>query len=69
MIELAGQVLSLTGASVKVVHQPLPSDDPKQRRPDITLAKARLGWEPRVELAEGLAYTISYFRSLAPVDG
>jgi UDP-glucuronate decarboxylase len=69
MIELAERVLKLTGAKVKVVHQPLPADDPKQRQPDITLARSKLGWEPRVELAEGLASTISYFRSLAPSHG
>ena len=63
MIELAEKVLKLTGAHVKVVHQPLPSDDPRQRRPDITLAKETLGWEPKVELAEGLQHTIAYFRA------
>jgi UDP-glucuronate decarboxylase len=64
MIELADRVLNLTGAKVKVVHQPLPSDDPKQRRPDITLAREKLGWVPKVELAEGLKHTIDYFRAL-----
>jgi nucleoside-diphosphate-sugar epimerase len=59
-------VLKLTGASVKVIHQPLPADDPRQRRPDISLARETLGWEPRVELAEGLANTIAYFRTLSP---
>jgi UDP-glucuronate decarboxylase len=63
MIELADRVLKLTGAQVKVVHQPLPSDDPRQRRPDITLARDKLGWEPKVELAEGLEHTIGYFRA------
>jgi UDP-glucuronate decarboxylase len=64
MIELAERVLALTAARVTVVHQPLPSDDPKQRRPDITLAKDKLGWEPKVELAEGLQHTIGYFRTV-----
>jgi UDP-glucuronate decarboxylase len=45
------------------VYRPLPSDDPKRRKPDITLAKALLGWEPKVPLADGLAKTIEYFRS------
>ena len=66
MMELSSQVLKLTGASVKVIHQPLPADDPRQRRPDISLARETLGWEPRVELAEGLANTIAYFRTLSP---
>ena len=64
MLELAENVLKLTGAKVKVVHQPLPSDDPRQRRPDISLAREKLGWEPKIELAEGLAHTITYFRAL-----
>ena len=64
MIELAERVLKITGASVKVVHQPLPSDDPRQRRPDITLAKDKLGWEPTVQLTEGLRHTIEHFRNL-----
>ncbi|WP_395661718.1 UDP-glucuronic acid decarboxylase family protein [Aestuariivirga sp.] len=66
MMELSSQVLKLTGASVKVIHQPLPADDPRQRRPDISLARETLGWEPKVELAEGLANTIAYFRTLSP---
>jgi UDP-glucuronate decarboxylase len=68
MVELAERVLKLTGAKVKVVHQPLPEDDPKQRQPDITLAREKLGWEPKVQLAEGLAHTIAHFRSLAPFN-
>jgi UDP-glucuronate decarboxylase len=63
MLELAERVLKLTGARVKVVHLPLPADDPKQRRPDIALAREKLGWEPKVELAEGLAQTIAFFRA------
>ena len=63
MLELAERVLKLTGAKVKVVHLPLPADDPKQRRPDITLARETLGWEPKVQLAEGLEQTIAFFRA------
>lgn len=62
MLELAENILRLTGSSSKLVHQPLPSDDPTQRRPDITLAKKHLKWEPTVSLEEGLQRTIAYFR-------
>ena len=62
MLQLAQLVIDLTGSKSKLVFNPLPSDDPKQRRPDITLAKQVLdGWEPRIELAEGLVKTIDYF--------
>lgn len=60
--EFADQVLAATGQQGSVVHEPLPVDDPKQRRPDITRAREVLGWEPRVDLAEGLAKTVEYFR-------
>jgi UDP-glucuronate decarboxylase len=63
MLELAEQVLKLTKSRSKIVHQPLPADDPKQRRPDIALAKKYLKWEPTVPLAEGLKKTIAYFRA------
>jgi UDP-glucuronate decarboxylase len=63
MIELAQQVISLTGSSSRLVHMPLPQDDPQQRKPDITLAQAELGWTPKVPLAKGLPLTIDYFRS------
>ena len=63
MLELAQEVLRLTGSKSKIVHKPLPADDPKQRRPDITLAKKHLQWEPKVPLAEGLAKTIAYFKT------
>ena len=63
MLELAEQVLKLTKSKSKIVHQPLPADDPKQRRPDITLAKKYLKWEPKVPLAEGLKKTIAYFKT------
>jgi UDP-glucuronate decarboxylase len=64
MRELAELVLRETGSSSPVVTRPLPQDDPKQRRPDITLAKTHLGWTPKVPLREGLAATTAFFRSL-----
>ncbi len=64
MRELAELTLKLVGGKSKIVHQPLPADDPKQRRPDITLAKKILGgWEPKVGLEEGLGRTIAYFKT------
>jgi len=63
MLELAQLTLKLIGGKSKIVHRPLPSDDPKQRRPDITLARKVLGWEPRVALEDGLQRTIAYFRT------
>ncbi|MDR2054978.1 MAG: SDR family oxidoreductase [Desulfovibrio sp.] len=59
--ELAEQVLDLTGSRSIIIHKPLPHDDPKQRRPDISLAREKLGWEPAVPLREGLERTIAYF--------
>lgn len=59
---MAKEILSLTGSKSKIVQMPLPEDDPKVRQPDITRAKTILGWEPRVELREGLQHTIEYFR-------
>jgi UDP-glucuronate decarboxylase len=64
MLELAEKVIKLTGSKSRLIHQPLPSDDPKQRQPDITLAREKLGWEPRVGLDEGLKETIAYFRGV-----
>lgn len=61
ILELAEQVIALTASTSKIVFNPLPSDDPKQRKPDITLANSRLGWEPGVNLRSGLRNTISYF--------
>ena len=61
--QLAEKVLALTGSSSKIEQRPLPTDDPKVRRPDITKARTLLGWEPKVELEEGLRHTIAYFRS------
>jgi UDP-glucuronate decarboxylase len=62
--ELAELTLELTGSASPLVEKPLPVDDPERRRPDITLAKERLGWEPTVPLREGLAKTIAWFRSV-----
>lgn len=62
--ELAEKVIALTESTSKLVFQPLPVDDPLQRRPDITLARDRLGWEPQIPLDEGLERTIDYFRKL-----
>jgi len=59
--ELADRVVALTGTAARVVYRPLPQDDPRRRRPDITRAKALLGWEPRVPLADGLARTCAWF--------
>jgi len=61
--QLAELVLELTGSSSKLVYKPLPPDDPRQRRPDITKAKEVLGWEPTIQLREGVARTIQYFKS------
>jgi dTDP-glucose 4,6-dehydratase len=60
--ELAERIIALTGARSRIVQQPLPVDDPKVRQPDITRARTRLGWEPRVALPEGLGLTLEYFQ-------
>jgi dTDP-glucose 4,6-dehydratase len=62
--DFAEEVLALTGGKVKIIYKPLPEDDPKQRKPDITKAKTLLGWEPKVERKEGLKITYDYFKSL-----
>lgn len=62
--ELAEKVVEITGSKSEIVHEPLPSDDPTQRQPDISLAKSKLNWEPQVQLAEGLTKTIEYFDEL-----
>jgi UDP-glucuronate decarboxylase len=64
MLELAEAVLRKTKSKSKIAYHPLPADDPKQRKPDISLAKKTLGWEPKIPLDEGLDRTIDYFRSL-----
>lgn len=62
--DFAEEIIKLTGTTQKIVHKPLPVDDPKQRKPDITKAKTILGWEPKVDRATGLAKTYEYFKSL-----
>jgi UDP-glucuronate decarboxylase len=64
MRELAEKVLSLTGSKSKIERKPLPEDDPRQRQPDIALARKEIGWQPRVSLEDGLKETIRYFRDL-----
>ena len=64
MLEMAELVLKQVGGRSKLVFMPLPSDDPRQRRPDISLARNKLGWEPKVPIDEGLKQTIAYFRSV-----
>ena len=63
VLEFAKLVIELTGSSSEIVYQPLPQDDPKQRKPDISKAREVLGWEPRIELQEGLSRTLDYFRT------
>lgn len=65
ILELAEKVIKLTGAKTKIKHGQLPSDDPRQRQPDIGLAKKTLGWEPRIELEKGLKKTIEYFENFS----
>ena len=62
--ELAELSIELTGSRSTIIHRPLPVDDPERRRPDITLAKERLGWEPSIPLREGLTRTIDWFRTV-----
>ena len=61
ILELAEVVIEVTGSSSEIVYEPLPVDDPTQRQPDITLARTRLGWEPQVQLREGIERTAAYF--------
>jgi dTDP-glucose 4,6-dehydratase len=61
--EIAETIIRMTGSKSKLVYRPLPKDDPKQRRPDITLARTLLGWEPKVALEQGLVTTLDYFRT------
>jgi UDP-glucuronate decarboxylase len=68
ILELARLVIELGGSDSKLVYEPLPEDDPVRRRPDITLARNRLGWSPRVPLREGLAKTIDWFRTIDVAD-
>ena len=62
ILELSEKVIALTGSKSKIIHRPLPEDDPLQRQPDITLARDRLGWEPQTQLEDGLKRTIDYFK-------
>jgi len=64
MLQLAEQVLEVTGSKSRIVHKALPQDDPKQRRPDITLAREKLNWVPTVPLRSGLEKTAAYFEKL-----
>ena len=66
--EFGEEILKLTGSSVKMIIKPLPQDDPKQRRPDITKAQQILGWEPKISRAEGLKRTYEYFKNLPPEE-
>ena len=69
ILEFAGHIRALTGSRSEIVFQPLPEDDPRKRRPDIARARQVLGWEPRVELDEGLRHTIEYFRGIQAAPG
>ena len=68
ILEFAERIISLTNSNSKIIHKPLPSDDPTRRRPDITLAKEKLGWEPKVDIDEGLMKTIEYFDELLKTE-
>jgi len=61
--QIARTIISLVGSTSRIVYRPLPQDDPKQRQPDITRARTLLGWQPQVDLEEGLAKTVGYFTS------
>jgi dTDP-glucose 4,6-dehydratase len=65
ILEFAQHIREMTGAKSEIVFEPLPEDDPKQRRPDITKARTLLGWEPRVPLEQGLRETVAYFNGLS----
>ncbi len=69
ILEFAERIKALTGSASKIVFEPLPEDDPKTRQPDITLARTLLGWEPKVDLDQGLETTIAYFRSALARQG
>lgn len=64
VLQLAKLVLEMTGSSSKILHKELPEDDPKVRQPDITIAKSKLGWEPKVDIRQGLERTIAYFKTV-----
>ena len=64
MVQLAETILELTGARARLIHRPLPSDDPTRRCPDLARARSELGWQPTVALRDGLARTIEHFEGL-----
>jgi UDP-glucuronate decarboxylase len=68
MLELAETVIRLTESSSKIEFHPLPGDDPRQRQPDISMAKQKLGWEPTIQLEEGLSKTIGYFSKMIKAE-
>jgi UDP-glucuronate decarboxylase len=69
ILELASQVVEMTGSRSKIVHRPKPQDDPRQRRPDISKAQELLKWSPHTSLQEGLKMTIAYFEEMLKADG
>jgi UDP-glucuronate decarboxylase len=69
MLELARQIIAMTGSGSRIVHRPLPEDDPQQRQPDISRAQDLLSWRPRTPLKEGLVRTVSYFETLLTEKG
>jgi len=69
ILEFATRIIALTGSASKIVFKPLPSDDPRQRQPDISRAKATLGWEPQTDIETGLKKTIEYFSSVLAKEG
>jgi UDP-glucuronate decarboxylase len=64
ILELAQKVIKLTGSNSRIIFQPLPADDPTQRKPDVTLAGNKLKWSPRIDLEQGLIQTIQYFHDV-----
>lgn len=64
MLDLVKKVITLTKSQSSIIHQPLPADDPTQRKPVIDLAQEELGWEPRIDLDEGLVRTIEFFKTV-----
>jgi UDP-glucuronate decarboxylase len=69
ILELATEVIALSRSRSRIVHRPLPQDDPRQRRPDISRAQTLLGWAPRMSLRDGLVRTIAYFEGLLEDNG
>jgi dTDP-glucose 4,6-dehydratase len=66
---IAKTIIAMTGSNSRIIYQPLPTDDPKVRQPDITKARAKLGWEPKVKLEDGLVKTIEYFKKKMGREG